>query len=88
MHKNLCDMYAICIIQKSEVFNVSVLLENADMQMICRFGFQSGRNVQKFQDLAAMFACSVEKISDVGTRIISIGEVIEVKVLKQGPALT
>lgn len=38
------------LLQKSGVFTVSILTELADFSLIKRFGFQSGRDVDKFKD--------------------------------------
>lgn len=38
------------MIQKSKIFNISVLSETADFDTFRRFGFQSGRDADKFAD--------------------------------------
>lgn len=95
--------YTTELLQKSRVFNVSVLLENVSMDTIRTFGFQSGRDVNKFEnghfetaingikyleDAAAYFACEVKQTLDVGTHIMFIAEVKEAKVLNDGEVLT
>lgn len=40
--------YTHDLICESGVFNVSILSQNADFELFKRFGFQSGRNVNKF----------------------------------------
>lgn len=40
------------MIQKSGKFNISVLSENASFDLFERFGFQSGRNTDKFADFS------------------------------------
>lgn len=98
------ENYTTHIIQESELFNVSVLLDNVDMDTIRHFGFQSGRDVKKFQNVeyeediheikyitkgvAATFACKVKKMVDVGSHIMFIGEVVDAKVLSDEPVLT
>lgn len=42
--------YTEQLIQKSGKFNISVLSENADFKLFERFGFQSGRDIDKFAD--------------------------------------
>ena len=44
------ENYTTSLIQDSRVFNVSVLLDNVSMDVIKTFGFQSGRNTDKFKD--------------------------------------
>lgn len=98
------DNYTTELLQKSQVFNVSVLLESVSMDTIRQFGFQSGRDVNKFevgqydidqngvkyltQDSAASFTCRVKQVVDVGTHIMFIGEVVDAKVLSEEPVLT
>ncbi len=40
------------LIQKSKTFNISILSEAASFDLFRRFGFQSGRTVDKFADFA------------------------------------
>lgn len=39
------------LIKQSEMFNVSVMNQNVDFELIKRFGFQTGRNIEKFENL-------------------------------------
>lgn len=80
------------IIEKSGVFAVSVLCERASMELIGRFGFQSSKDMDKFdgveheidengvpyltENCAARFACKVVNQVDIGTHILFIGEVV------------
>lgn len=98
------DNYTTHIIQESQLFNVSVLLEDVDMDTIRHFGFQSGRDVKKFEDVqygtdvndlkyliknsAATFSCRVKQTVDVGSHLMFIGEVEEAKILSDEPVLT
>lgn len=85
-------------------FAVTVLSNPIDMDIIKRFGFQSGNAVDKFADFSdyeildgqpiitnsAVSAFVLEKLSvtDVGTHIIFVGKVISSKVLNSNPPLT
>lgn len=96
--------YTTELIKESGVFNVSVLLESVPMEVIRQFGFQSGRDVNKFKDgqygkdlngvyylkehSAAMFACRVNKMIDVGTHVMIVAEVVDARVLSDEPVLT
>lgn len=96
--------YTTQIIEQSNVFNVSVLLDDVSMDVIRQFGFQCGKDVDKFsgidyqtdqngvkyltQDSAAMFVCHVNQKVDVGTHIMFIAEVIDAKTLSEKPVLT
>lgn len=98
------ENYTTELLQKSQVFNVSVLLESVSMDTIRQFGFQSGRDVNKFevgqyakdqngvnyltQDSAATFTCQVKQMIDVGTHIMFIAEVVDAKILSDEPVLT
>ena len=42
------------IIEKTGVFNVSVLTEDVDFDTVRRFGMQSGRDVDKFEGFTAV----------------------------------
>ena len=46
------------MIEKTGLFNVSVLTEDVPMEIIQRFGFQSGRDVDKFADFPAVKRCA------------------------------
>ncbi len=98
------ETYTGKLIQESQIFNVSVLLDEVSMDTITQFGFQSGKDVDKFavgeyetdlngvhylaKESAAMFACRVEKMVDVGTHIMYIAKVEDAKVLSDLPTLT
>ena len=46
--------YTCHLLLKSGVFTASIISEKADMSLFKRFGFQSGRSVEKFQDFKAI----------------------------------
>ena len=80
-------------IQKSGVFAVSILAQDAPLSLIGRFGFKSGRDLNKFEGVpyglganrcpiieehtVGYFGGRVTKELDVGTHTIFIGEVQE-----------
>lgn len=92
------------LIENSKVFNCGVLLDEVSMDVIRHFGFQSGKDVDKFKDieyfvdennvkqikkgLAATFSCKVNKVIDVGTHYMFIAEVVDAKVLNEDAVLT
>lgn len=92
--KNLTNEY----IQKSKVIGVSVLSVDTSMEFIGRFGFKSGRDIDKFEGVSyktgekgtpivldnavAYFELEVEKQMDVATHTIFIGKVLNAEVLK------
>lgn len=98
------ENYTTQLIEKSQVFNVSVLLDEVSMDTIRQFGFQCGKDVHKFENIdyqedvngikyltkesAAMFACCVKQMIDVGTHIMFIAEVVDAKVLSDNEVLT
>lgn len=47
-----CANYTNELIKKAGQFNVSVISEDADFELFKRFGFQSGRDVDKFADFS------------------------------------
>lgn len=81
------------MISKSGLFTVSALTRDAGQDLISLFGYQSGRDVDKFssikyiiteagipvvtQDSLAWFECSVKQTIDVGTHILFTGEILK-----------
>ena len=96
--------YTTSLIETSCVYNVGVLLDDIDMDVIRRFGFQSGKDVNKFdgidyevdcqnikqitEGIAASFSVKVISMTDVGTHIMFVGDVIDCKVINEGEVLT
>ena len=91
-------------IKDAGYFSVSVLSEESDMKFIGKFGFKSGKNIDKFSDTeyiisdekipvitentVAYFVCKLINTVDVGTHCIFIGEAIEAKILNDKTPLT
>ncbi len=85
-------------------FTVSILDRDVPMDFIGRFGFQCGRDLDKFSGIqykmtpsgtpVALDYClgyleaELEKFTDVETHTIFIGRVIEAELLKEGEPLT
>lgn len=101
IHKNnLTHKY----IQDFGYFSVSILSEELDMKFIGKFGFKSGKNIDKFsntdyiisekgipvitENAVAYFVCKLINTVDVGTHSIFIGEVVEAKILNDKTPLT
>lgn len=98
------DNYTTDSILKSKVFHVTALAESVDMNVIATFGFQSSKDVDKFQSfetkydtlgnpymtagMNASFACKVVHTLDVGSHIIIVGEVVESEILSQEKSMT
>lgn len=92
------------MIQRTGSFNVSVLDETASFDLFRRFGFQSGRDVDKFADFPrfrmengvvyvaqscnAAFSCKVMQAVDCGTHTLFVAEVTESMVLDHTPSVT
>ena len=91
-------------IEKSMTFTASVLLKNADKDIIKTFGFSTSETNDKFSAVetgrdakgnpyvlsgtAARFSCEVEKVIDLGTHMMYIGRATEGEVLSDGEVLT
>lgn len=91
-------------IEQSGCFAATVLTQQADMNLIAAFGFQSSKDHDKFsgfpikrdgrgvpyieQTAAARFSCKVEQTLDLGTHILFVGLVEEAEVLEGGEVLT
>ena len=85
-------------------FNVSVLTEDAVFWIFQHYGFQSGRDVDKFQNLPeartangiryvegctnAVLSGKVIQTVDCGTHTLFIADVTEAKVLDNAPSVT
>ena len=98
--KNLTHEY----IERSGCFSVSILSQDTPMKFIGRFGFRSGRDFNKFEDvnyemgklkvpmvLDNAVACVEAKVVnkiDVGTHTLFIAEVFDGKILNDSEPLT
>ena len=91
------DNYSCSLLQTSGEFNITVLDESAGFETFKRFGFQSGKDVNKFSGLElprtanglyyveenanACFSCRVLESIDLGSHILFIAEAVDMKVL-------
>ncbi len=98
--KNLTHEY----ISKSKVFGVSVLDESAPMKFFGPFGFRSGRDIDKLENVQfktgstgcplitenalSVLEANVVDQIDLGTHTIFIGDTVFSEVLKTGKPLT
>lgn len=96
--------FTTSLIENSAVYNVVIMQDNVSDDTIKHFGFQSGRDVDKFADIefdvdslnlkypttnmAAMFSVKVNQIVTLSTHIMFIGEVVDCKVLSNEKVLT
>lgn len=95
-HKdNLSSAY----IKQSGVFSVSVLNQDATKGLVGKFGFNSGKETNKFEgvdykigktgapivlsDTIAWFDCKVVQTVDVGSHILFVGEIVDVALLDE-----
>ena len=92
------------VIQRTGLFNVSVLTEAAPMDLFRHFGFQSGRDVDKFAGRTdptsenglryidgpanALISGKVEQAIDCGTHMLYIALVTEARKLSDAPSMT
>ena len=91
------------MLKESGVFALSVLTEETPFAVFEHFGFQSGRDADKFIGAPlrcangvayvggvtnAVFAGKIESWQDVGTHTVFIAEVEEAKVLSSVPSVT
>ena len=91
-------------IQESSVFAVSILSQDTPLAFIGRFGFKSGRDIDKFtgtsykigetgapivtDNTLAYLEARVIKEVDMGTHTIFIGELVGAGVIKEGESMT
>ncbi|MBQ9728533.1 MAG: flavin reductase [Clostridia bacterium] len=92
------------LIRKTGQFNVSVLTESVPFDLIRQFGFQSGRDVDKFagkaypktenglyyveESVNAVFSANVVDAYDYDTHTLFVAEVTEAKKLSDEPSVT
>lgn len=67
------------MLMESKVFNISILSEDATFDMFKRFGFQSGREVDKFADFSGSYEVASNGITYIkdGTNAYISGNVIQ-----------
>ena len=98
------DNYSHDVIRQTGRMNVCALTESTPFEVFKQFGFQSGRNVDKFAGLSparaenglpiltehtnAYFSLSVSSYTDLGTHGLFICTVTEAKVLSGEPSIT
>ncbi len=92
------------IIEKSNIFAVSIMEKNTPMKLIGLFGFKSSRDVDKFENVKYKFGktgapivtehaigyieAEVEQKVDVGTHTLFIGKVVDAQMIKEGEVMT
>lgn len=96
------DNYTNGCIEKTGKFAISILREQSDSGLIGTFGFQSGKDINKFDgvesvakegisvvaDACGYIVCKVIHKMETSTHTVFLGEVIEADVLKAGDAMT
>lgn len=98
--QNLTNEY----IKESKVFVVSILAQDTPLNIIGQFGFKSGRDINKFDNIKyklgktgapiildnilAYLEVKVTHEMDVGTHTIFVGEIVESEVLMDGDPMT
>lgn len=96
--------YTHDMIARTGMFNVSVLTQDAPFWIFQHYGFQSGRDVDKFEGLPAyrtenglryVVGCTnavlsgkVISATDYGTHTLFVADVAEAKVLSNDPSVT
>ncbi len=91
-------------ILKSKVFSISILRKDTPMNFVGKWGFKSGRQIDKFQDTNYKFAVTGAPIVmdhtigymdlklvshlDVSSHTIFVGEVVESEIINDGEPLT
>ena len=96
------DNYTNSCIDKTGAFAVSILSEASDSTLIGRFGFMSGRDMDKFegvehsvkeglpvlQDACEYIVCKVIDRMETSTHTVFLGEVIDADMQKDAPPMT
>lgn len=98
------DNFTCQLIEKAGRFAAVALDQRADFLFLGRFGFRSGRDFDKFQDISfvqdnagmpyplqaacAHYSCKVEQTVDLGTHMVFIGLAEESEILSEEEPLT
>lgn len=96
------DNYTNSCIEASGKFAISILSEDSDPGLIGNFGFQSGKDINKFDtvsyetigdlpvitDACGYITCKVIDKMKTSTHTVFLGEVVEGDILKNEPAMT
>ena len=98
------ENYTCGMIQRTGVFNVSVLSQDAPFAVFEHYGFHSGKDTDKFagvdvkrsanglsylpQDTKAFLSCKVVKTVEFETHVLFIADVTEARELSSVPAMT
>lgn len=91
-------------IEDSGVFTASILSQDTPLSFVGRFGFKSGREVDKFDGVnykrgetqapivldhtLAYLEAKVTNTADVGTHTIFVGELVGAEVIQEGEPMT
>lgn len=91
-------------IQESKVFTVSILSKETPMKFIGRFGFKSGKELDKFknvnykvgvtgaplvlENIVGYLEAEVTKSLDAGTHTVFIGKIVDAEIIKDGEPMT
>lgn len=96
------DNFTNNCIEKSGMFAISILSETSAPELIGHFGFQSGRDTDKFAGIASLqkeglsviadacgyIVCKVVNKMETSTHTIFLGEVIDADILNSAPSMT
>lgn len=96
------DNYTNSCIKKSGKFAISILSEESNPELIGRFGFQSGKDVDKFDGIEAVeieglsvvpdscgcIVCKVIDQMETATHTVFLGEVLDADILKNEEPMT
>ncbi len=91
-------------VKESGIFIISVLKKDTPLEFIGKFGFKSGRDINKFENInfnlsnlglpiildnsLAYVEAKVINSINVGTHILFIGEVVDADILSEGETMT
>lgn len=91
------DNYTAALIQETGAFSVSVIHKDTSQDIISRFGYKSGRDMDKLagmklkygetgvpvvlDDCIAFLECKVIQTIDVGTHYMFIGELLQAEII-------
>ena len=94
--------YTCDCIKKNQCFSISILPENIDSKVITQLGFQSGKDQDKWENIAhhsfmdlpvvndsiGYLVCKVEKMMEANTHIVFLARVVEAEKQKDEKPMT
>ena len=96
--------YTESIIQKAKMFNLSILSESAPFSIFQNFGFQSGRDIDKFKHISYLkdinnmpylsryvnttVSCEIDTTINLSSHTLFLANIVDAKILSDEKSMT